>query len=231
MAAADGEITLQGLNRALLSRQHLLDRAAQDPLDMVRALVALQAQALWAPYYALWSRIDGFDPAHLAAALADRRAVRSVSLRGTIHLATADDAALLFAFARPAIKRTVWSRPADRAALDPAAAGTVARAAAELLGRQPMTTAELTATLAPRWPDVPDRVLWNAVRSRLVLVQEPPRAVWGRSAAARWATFEGDRVPPASDPAAPARPTAPPLRPAWWARSTTCCWPTGTAAG
>ncbi|MEZ5410161.1 MAG: crosslink repair DNA glycosylase YcaQ family protein [Acidimicrobiales bacterium] len=212
MAAADDEITLQGLNRALLARQQLLSRAARDPLDMVRSLVALQAQAVWAPYYALWSRIDGFDPTHLATALTDRRAVRSVSLRGTIHLVVADDAAPLFTFARTAIDRAVWSQPADRAALDPAAADAVARAAAQLLAGQPMTAAELTAALAPGWPGVPERVLWNVVRPRLVLIQVPPRAVWGRRGAARWTTFGGHgSLPPADDGADPTvDPTAEP---------------------
>lgn len=189
MAAAEAPITARGLNRATLARQLLLERVDQEPVDLVRTLVALQAQAVWAPYYALWSRIDGFDPAHLATALTELRAVRSVSLRGTIHLAAADDAARLFAFAQPTIDQAAWSRPADRAALDRSEVEPIARAAAELLDRRPMTTAELTAALGPRWPEVPSRVLWNVVRSRLVLVQVPPRAVWGRSGAARWAAL------------------------------------------
>ncbi len=200
MASADSRITPPGLNRAVLARQLLLERVDREPVDVVRTLVALQAQAVWAPYYALWSRIEGFDPGQLASALTDRRAVRGVSLRGTIHLAAADDAARLFAFARPAIEQTLWSRPADRAALGRSEVEPIARAAAELLERLPMTTAELTAALGSRWPQVPDRVLWNVVRSRLVLVQVPPRAVWGRSGPARWATLAQPDPAPDADP-------------------------------
>lgn len=200
-AAAEVPITARGLNRAVLARQLLLERVDREPLDVVRTLVALQAQAVWAPYYALWSRIDGFDPAQLATALTEMRAVRGVSLRGTIHLAATDDAARLFAFAQPAIDQFAWSRPADEAALDRSEVEPIARAAAELLDRHPMTTAELTTALGPRWPDVPSRVVWNAVRSRLVLVQVPPRAVWGRSGAARWATLDAPGAAPDTDPA------------------------------
>lgn len=200
-AAAEAPITARGLNRAVLARQLLLERVDRDPVDVVRTLVALQAQAVWAPYYALWSRIDRFDPAHLATALTEQRAVRSVSLRGTIHLAAADDAARLFAFARPVIDQATWSRPADREALDRSEVEPIARAAAELLDRHPMTTAELTTALEPRWPAVPTRMLWNVVRSGLVLVQVPPRAVWGRSGAARWATLGSPGAAPDVDPA------------------------------
>src|SRR5690606_23171057 len=83
------------LNRALLARQMLLERAPRPVPDAVRDLVGLQAQAPWSPYYALWSRLDGFDPHELGAMLTDRRAVRIVVMRGTVHLVTADDCRFL----------------------------------------------------------------------------------------------------------------------------------------
>ena len=72
----------RALNRALLARQHLLDRlpATGDGRDaaerMVDHLVGLQAQNPISPYVALWGRLDRFAPADLAATLLERRTAR-----------------------------------------------------------------------------------------------------------------------------------------------------------
>ena len=74
------------LGRCLLERVELPIKSA------VEHLVALQAQEPFDPYYQLWSRLQGFDPAELARLLEERRVVRATSmLRTTIHLMTADD--------------------------------------------------------------------------------------------------------------------------------------------
>ena len=71
-------LSQRALNRALLSRQRLLDRAdLPDDADSRRAavigtiehLVGLQAQAPFPPYYGLWSRLGGFRPGDLAPLL------------------------------------------------------------------------------------------------------------------------------------------------------------------
>jgi hypothetical protein len=71
-------LSQRALNRALLSRQLLLDRVElPDEAGRRRAaviaaiehLVGLQAQAPFPPYYGLWSRLGGFRPDDLAAAL------------------------------------------------------------------------------------------------------------------------------------------------------------------
>ena len=54
------------LNRALLSRQMLLQRMRIGPMQAVERLVAMQAQSPRDPYVALWSRLAGFDPATLS---------------------------------------------------------------------------------------------------------------------------------------------------------------------
>jgi hypothetical protein len=70
------------LNRTLLLRQLLLDRAEGTALEVVRHLVAMQGQECNAPYVGLWSRA-GFAHEDLTALLRDRSVVRGALLRTT----------------------------------------------------------------------------------------------------------------------------------------------------
>ncbi|HEX6075425.1 MAG TPA: crosslink repair DNA glycosylase YcaQ family protein, partial [Micromonosporaceae bacterium] len=76
----------QALNRALLARQHLLDRADLDVATALRHLIGMQAQSPQAPYLGLWTRLAEFRPEQLSDLIADRQAVRAVLMRATIHL-------------------------------------------------------------------------------------------------------------------------------------------------
>ena len=78
----------RALNRALLARQGLLERREVPVTTMLEQLAGVQAEQPQYPYIGLWSRIRGFDPAELGAALTDRTAVRLWVMRGTIHLTT-----------------------------------------------------------------------------------------------------------------------------------------------
>ena len=77
-------LSLRAVNRALLSRQLLLERqvlpAGQaDPaarvVQVIEHLMGLQAQAPFPPYYGLHSRLDGFRPEDLATLITDRSVV------------------------------------------------------------------------------------------------------------------------------------------------------------
>ena len=115
----DGPVTAQVLstrvlNRTLLARQHLLARASMPAIDMVEHLVGMQAQIPTNPYLGLWSRLAGFEPAELEGLLLDRRAVRMVVMRGTIHLLSTDDALALRPVMQPVLddelfKNKTWS--------------------------------------------------------------------------------------------------------------------------
>lgn len=94
-------LSRRALNRALLARQHLLRRANQPALATIHHLAGMQAQNPLDPYYALWSRLDDFQPAALAALLTGRQVVRVPLLRTTIHLVTADDCLTM----RPLVQR------------------------------------------------------------------------------------------------------------------------------
>lgn len=172
-------LTDRALNRALLDRQMLLDRSSRPVPDAVRHLYGLQAQAPWSPYYALWARLDGFDPHQLGALLTDRRAVRIVLMRGTVHLVTADDCLalrpLMADFLDRALMTSAWRdglRDLDHDAVE--AAGRA------LVDEQPLTFGEVGKRLAEAWPDHDPATLAQVVRARVPLVQVPPRAVWGR---------------------------------------------------
>ncbi len=178
----------RALNRALLARQHLLERRHGSVLDEVAHLVGLQAQAPWSPYTALWSRLAGFRPDELGGLLLGREAVRVAAMRATVHLVTVDDALLL-----PSLTASIGERgvrgagpfSATLRALDP---GELARAGRELLEAEPMTPAQLGRRLRERWPDAAPDALAHGARYLLPLVQTPPRAVWGRSGATVWTT-------------------------------------------
>ena len=178
------ELSVRALNRALLHRQGLLRRRRLPVITMVERLLGLQAQAPRPPYFGLWSRLADFRPEQLSALLVDRKVVRIVLMRGTIHLVSADDCRFLRPLVQPALGRFLGSSvyAPHLAGLDPVDLVTEGRA---LLAERPMSPVELGAAMAVRWPDRDPVALANAVRIHVPLVQVPPRGLWGRSAAAR----------------------------------------------
>jgi hypothetical protein len=113
----DETLSARALNRATLVRQLLLERAPVPVLDAVRHLVGLQAQSPQDPYTALWSRLERFAPDQLSALLEQRRVVRIVVMRGTIHLVTAEDALVLRPLMQPVLDRELERHPVFRASL------------------------------------------------------------------------------------------------------------------
>ncbi len=89
MSDAAQRMTTTALNRAVLARQGLLERLDLPPAEAVEAVGALQAQYWPAPPAALWSRVEGFQPDALYAALADGELVAGTLLRATLHLVSA----------------------------------------------------------------------------------------------------------------------------------------------
>jgi hypothetical protein len=178
------------LNRATLARQFLLQRSTVPPLDAVEHLVGLQAQVPQNPYVALWSRLERFDPEILSGLLVDRKVVRTVVMRATIHLVTADDCLVLRPLCQPVLDGEL-ARHRDHA---PKLVGIdlapVLAFAAERLAARPLTVAQLRGALAERFPDEDPAALAMACRNRLALVQVPPRGLWGRGAQVTVTTAE-----------------------------------------
>jgi hypothetical protein len=181
-------LSVRAVNRALLARQLLLDRAPLLPAGPARAaqvvqaiehLVGLQAQAPLPPYYGLHSRLDGFRPEDLAALITDRSVVRMALMRGTIHLVSARDCLPLRRLLQPVIERGM--RGAFGKQLAGVDAVALAAAGRSLVEAEPMTFSQLGQALAARWPDHPPAALAQGVRALVPLVQVPPRAVWGQA--------------------------------------------------
>jgi hypothetical protein len=147
---------------------------------MVDHLLGLQAQDNLPPYLSLAARIDGFDPRDLSDRLEDRTVVRLFSMRGTVHVLTADDALQLRGWVQPALDRVsstnLTSRPARHLSTEQLDA--VVR---PLLGDASKTHKEIGQALAEVHPDIPETALRHVTRERLPLLQVPPRGLWKRS--------------------------------------------------
>ncbi|WP_030411598.1 winged helix DNA-binding domain-containing protein [Streptomyces sp. NRRL S-1448] len=98
-------VTARELNRATLSRQLLLERHELDVVEVIRRVVALQAQHAASPYLALWNRIDGFKAEQADDAFARGAAVKATLLRMTLHAVHADDYRLF----REAMQPTLYA--------------------------------------------------------------------------------------------------------------------------
>ncbi|MEJ7833822.1 MAG: winged helix DNA-binding domain-containing protein [Nocardioides sp.] len=167
----------QRLNRTLLQRQHLLERTSASVGEVVHHLVGLQAQENLPPYLSLAARLTEFDPHEVSRGLADRSLVRLLTMRGTIHLLTRDDALMLRQWTQPAQERELRSSQnvkaalgVDRAAFD--------QALSEVLRDRPLPQKELSAALVERFPDVPPAALGQLARVVAPLAQLPPRGTW-----------------------------------------------------
>ncbi|WLW51255.1 winged helix DNA-binding domain-containing protein [Streptomyces sp. YU58] len=178
---------VRALNRATLDRQLLLRRTALTAEQAVEHLVGLQAQNVKPPYYALAARLDGFDPEELSASMADRRVVRIVTMRSTIHTHTADDCLTLRPLVQPARDRelTVFRKGLEGVDLD-----RLAALARDLVEAEPRTMKQLREALSVEWPDADPQSLAVAARCTLPLVQVTPRGLWGRSGQVALTTAE-----------------------------------------
>ncbi|MDL4820968.1 winged helix DNA-binding domain-containing protein [Actinomadura opuntiae] len=178
----------RALNRALLDRQLLLRRHRMTAVEAVEHLVGMQSQAPNPPHVGLWSRLEGFGFDDLTAPMTDRRVLRIVLMRGTLHLVGARDALMLRPLTQPILDGHLRSpRAAGLAAVDLPAAVAYAR---KVLEEEPRSDKELRAVLGERWPDADAALLVWAVRLSLPLVQVPPRGIWGASGIARHTTLE-----------------------------------------
>lgn len=193
-----GRLTTRDLNRTLLARQHLLARTTMPATAMVEHLVGLQAQENLPPYLSLAARLDGFDPHELSDALERADAVRFLTMRGTIHVLTPDDALALRPWVQPALDQQSRSNQMNRAARHVPVADLVAEVR-RLLAAGPLPVRQLGERLAETFPDAPAGALAHLARERAPLVQLPPRGLWRASGGVVYQTVENHLGRPATE--------------------------------
>jgi Winged helix DNA-binding domain len=179
------------LNRALLARQLLLERARLPLPQALERVAGIQAQYAPSTYIGLWTRLEGFERDTLTAALEDRSVVQGTLMRTTIHLVSPADY-WPFAIATRDVRRAQWLRNTD---LDDAAMTAAARTLEAELDGSPMRRADVEALIGKE----PARAIHNWID----LVRAPPSGTWERRRADLYAAARdwlGD--PPAHDEAA-----------------------------
>lgn len=175
-------LTERELNRTLLARQLLLERA---DLPIPRALErvgGLQTQNAPSGYIGLWSRLAKFERDDLTKALERRSVVQGTLMRITIHLVSARDYPLMTAGVRER-RRQSWVQAHGRR-VDVRKVETAARRVRSLLEDGPRSRKELVDLIGA------DSVVWNGVGMWIDLVRVPPSGTWERRRADRYATAD-----------------------------------------
>jgi len=87
----DRLLTARELNRALLARQHLLERSSLAVPRLLEQIGGIQAQYAPSSYVRLWTNLKRFAMADLDRLLEQRKVVQGTLMRSTIHLVSASD--------------------------------------------------------------------------------------------------------------------------------------------
>ncbi|MEW2416309.1 winged helix DNA-binding domain-containing protein [Streptomyces sp. NPDC046866] len=185
--ATHSVLDTRSLNRATLARQLLLGRGGMSAVDAVEHLIGLQAQNVKPPYFQLHARLAGFRTDELAGLMEERRVVRMVTMRSTLHTHTARDAVALTPLVQGARDRELGHFRKGLAGVDLERLAARARAFVE---EEPRTMAEIREETGREWPDADPQALSVAARCLLPLVQVTPRGVWGRSGQVRLTTLD-----------------------------------------
>ncbi len=176
---ADRILTQRELNRATLERQMLLARATEPVTTAIAQLVGLQAQLASAPYVGLWTRLQDFRRADLAAAIEQRTVIKATVMRATLHLCTADDYLHFRTTFQPMLSGAGESISKRRTAdFDRAALLAAARA---YLAAAPRTFAEISDMVTALMPAYDVGAMRYTIRTEIPLVQVPIDSGWSYS--------------------------------------------------
>ena len=181
MGDVAGTLTQRQLNRALLARQLLLERAQLPIPRALEEMGFLQAQYAPAMYVGLWSRLERLQRDDVTRQLERGEIVQATLLRSTIHLVSRDDywpAALAIRAAR----RNWWLRAARDVVTEEEMARLVDVVRRECQG----------GTLRRRDLDriAGSSTLRNALMAWIDLVRVPPSGTWERRSADLFALAE-----------------------------------------
>ncbi len=162
-------LTLRELNRVTLARQLLLQRKRLSPKAVIERLVGMQAQSPSAPYVGIWTRTTSFRRDALERELASSAVVKATVMRGTLHLVTLRDYALL----RAAMSETnfPWESSASK---------LLAPSVRALAAAGPVTTADALEHLEREHglTGIDARRAWGAARVRAHVLHHHETALW-----------------------------------------------------
>jgi hypothetical protein len=179
-------LTEQELNRALLARQLLLERATVRVPEALELMGCLQAQYAPSMYVGLWSRVEGFRRPDLTQALEDRSVVQGTLMRVTIHLVSRADYWPLALAVREA-RRVLWLR-ATRHSVSAEDLGESAAVVREAVRDRPLRRPEIDQLVGR------DRAIGVGLWEDFVRV--PPSGTWERRRADLYAAAEDWLGPP-----------------------------------
>jgi hypothetical protein len=168
-------LTQLELNRALLVRQLLLERAKLSVPRAVERLGGIQNQYAPNGYIRLWSCLHGFERDALTRALERRTVVQATLMRGTIHLVSTEDFWLFSAGITRAWKQ--WWLRVNKKEID---LDTTTEATREFLRGRTCTHAELE--------EFKRRI--GAPGAPMHLVRVPPAGTWTKRRAHTFALAE-----------------------------------------
>jgi hypothetical protein len=171
-------LTERELNRALLARQLLLERARLSIPRALERMGGLQAQYAPAMYIGLWTRLERFERDALTRALERRAVIQATLMRATIHLVSKRDY-WPFAVAIRDPRRRWWERVHPNRPPDMAAAAKRLR---RFLADGPRRRKEIEEFLGR------DRAL--GVGAYVDLVRVPPSGTWEQRRADLYACAE-----------------------------------------
>ena len=184
-------LSRRALNRALLARQLLLERADLALPDALERIGGIQAQYAPAMYVGAWSRVASFEREALTRALEQRRVIQATLMRSTIHLVAPGDYWPFALAVREARRQSLLRSVKDLTA--PKMAGA-ARTVRKALADGPLTRTQIEELVGK------ERA--RGVGLWLDMVRVPPSGTWARRRADLYGLAEDWLAPGEITPAA-----------------------------
>jgi hypothetical protein len=182
-------LTEQELNRALLTRQMLLQRVKSPIPKVLDRMGTLQAQYAPSMYIGLHARMEGFKREQLDRALERRSVAQGSLMRVTIHLTSkADYWPVAIGIRRG--RREAWLNTSYRRDYSASQMSAAARKLRSRIGDGTMSRKEIHELLGS------DSVVTNGVNVWLDLVRVPPSGTWERRRADLYAAADQWLGPP-----------------------------------
>jgi len=170
-------LTLRELNRAMLARQLLLERAHIGVVTAIGRLAALQAQWSPSPYLALWSRLVDFRREKLWASIERHDVIRARLMRGTLHLVSARDF-YAYAVATQDLQRGAWNRLQIGRGVDPKRVAALAIAFASRPRPKEEVLEHIRGRIGGALGGPFNWLVWRFVSAHADLVTAPPGGHW-----------------------------------------------------